>query len=109
MANNEFLKFAQEHPDKVDEKGRKDTANAVRIATLVFIIVELLLTFFKIWKKQNVAENFGITFLFTGLFDYVLYKKQEKKLRSYLGIASIILGVFFLLGFAGMVLQGEGA
>lgn len=106
MSDNEFLKFAQEHPDKVDEKEKKDTLNAVRIATLAFIIVELLLTFFKIWKKQNVAENFGVTFLFVGLFDYVLYKKQEKKLRSYLGIGGIILGVFFLIGYVGMVLQG---
>ncbi len=104
MSDNEFLKYAQEHQNL--EKENKDTANAVRIATMVFIIVELILTFFKIWQKQNVAENFGVTFLFVGLFDYVLYKKQEKKLKSYLGIACIILGVCFLIGYVGMVLQG---
>ena len=104
MPDNEFLKYAQEHQNF--EKENKDTANAVRIATMVFIIVELLLTFFKIWQKQNVAENFGVTFLFVGLFDYVLYKKQGNKLRSYLGIAGIILGVLFLVGYVGMVLQG---
>ena len=105
MDKKDILKYAENNPDKYDEKEKKDNLNAAKVSLLCLIVIEFFLITIKIVRKEDFTENFGVMFLILGAFYLQLYSTQKRKRDLIEGIIQIILGIIFMLGYLGSILS----
>lgn len=104
MDDKELFDFIEQNSIKENDKENRDYLNAAKWAYLGLVILEAVFIMVKMIVKQNIAENFGATFITFGIFYIISYKKQTKKRDLLYGILSLLLGVLFSVGYIGMIL-----
>lgn len=106
MKADEILKAAQDNPDNVGEHERYISTKAllwgfvIGIGSLIIMIMlELVIN-----NKIDFGKPF-LLFFIGGIIDFYDGLVRKKKLNAFLGIALIILSLFFLLAYIGVLLS----